>query len=434
MTISFTINGKNRRVTRKPTRRCCGWCATICNSPARSSAAALGCAALARCISTARRCARVRRRSRGEGPQEVTTIEGLSKKSDHPLQKAWVAEQVPQCGYCQSGQIMQAADAGSRRSEANARRDHRAHGRQYLPLRHLHARSSPPSKPQRRVNHDQRILKNSLSRRGFVVGSGATAIAVMLRRPSTACCRAEAAGNFMPNAWVNIGEDGIVTICRRRRKWARAPRPRCRLMLAEDLDADWSKVQVVQAAPDNESSTAIRNSRSQSADRRQLCRAPAIIVIDAAGWRAGPQDAARQCRAHAEGAGGRIDDRAPAWSCTTSRGANSAMARSPRSAKMPDPMPKVEQGRSQAAVAVPLDRQGHGAGRHAVKVNGNGQIRHRYAIAGHALWLGPLHRPVQREKARQDRRQGAKAIKGVVKAVTPAERRRRHRPRRWKPR
>ena len=40
----------------------------------------------------------------------VTTIEGLSPSSDHPLQKAWVAEQVPQCGYCQSGQIMQAAE------------------------------------------------------------------------------------------------------------------------------------------------------------------------------------------------------------------------------------------------------------------------------------------------------------------------------------
>ena len=40
---------------------------------------------------------------------EVTTIEGLSEDSDHPLQRAWVAEQVPQCGYCQSGQIMRAA-------------------------------------------------------------------------------------------------------------------------------------------------------------------------------------------------------------------------------------------------------------------------------------------------------------------------------------
>ncbi len=41
--------------------------------------------------------------------KKVTTIEGLAPASDHPLQKAWVAEQVPQCGYCQSGQIMQAA-------------------------------------------------------------------------------------------------------------------------------------------------------------------------------------------------------------------------------------------------------------------------------------------------------------------------------------
>ncbi|RTZ85264.1 MAG: (2Fe-2S)-binding protein, partial [SAR324 cluster bacterium] len=36
-------------------------------------------------------------------------IEGLSKDQSHPLQKAWIETQVPQCGYCQSGQIMQAA-------------------------------------------------------------------------------------------------------------------------------------------------------------------------------------------------------------------------------------------------------------------------------------------------------------------------------------
>jgi len=41
--------------------------------------------------------------------KKVTTIEGLSPTSTHPLQAAWVAEQVPQCGYCQSGQIMSAA-------------------------------------------------------------------------------------------------------------------------------------------------------------------------------------------------------------------------------------------------------------------------------------------------------------------------------------
>ena len=40
----------------------------------------------------------------------VVTIEGLSPNSSHPLQKAWVALEVPQCGYCQSGQIMKAAE------------------------------------------------------------------------------------------------------------------------------------------------------------------------------------------------------------------------------------------------------------------------------------------------------------------------------------
>ena len=42
--------------------------------------------------------------------KSVTTIEGLSPDSKHPVQKAWLAERVPQCGYCQSGQIMSAVD------------------------------------------------------------------------------------------------------------------------------------------------------------------------------------------------------------------------------------------------------------------------------------------------------------------------------------
>jgi isoquinoline 1-oxidoreductase alpha subunit len=43
------------------------------------------------------------------GDQEITTIEGLSPDGSHPVQRAWTAQNVPQCGYCQPGQIMQAA-------------------------------------------------------------------------------------------------------------------------------------------------------------------------------------------------------------------------------------------------------------------------------------------------------------------------------------
>jgi isoquinoline 1-oxidoreductase alpha subunit len=48
------------------------------------------------------------------GDAEITTIEGLSPDASHPVQSAWIAERVPQCGYCQSGMIMAAAALLSR--------------------------------------------------------------------------------------------------------------------------------------------------------------------------------------------------------------------------------------------------------------------------------------------------------------------------------
>ena len=52
---------------------------------------------------------------------EITTIEGLSENCDHPVQKAWIEAQVPQCGYCQSGQIMSAVSL--LRNNANPSRE-----------------------------------------------------------------------------------------------------------------------------------------------------------------------------------------------------------------------------------------------------------------------------------------------------------------------
>ncbi len=53
-----------------------------------------------------RSCCTPMRRAEGKS---VTTIEGLSPNGDHPLQRAWIEQAVPQCGYCQAGQIMTAA-------------------------------------------------------------------------------------------------------------------------------------------------------------------------------------------------------------------------------------------------------------------------------------------------------------------------------------
>jgi aerobic-type carbon monoxide dehydrogenase small subunit (CoxS/CutS family) len=54
-----------------------------------------------------------------EEDDEITTIEGLSEKGDHPVQKAWISNDVPQCGYCQSGQIMTASAFLERNNNPN---------------------------------------------------------------------------------------------------------------------------------------------------------------------------------------------------------------------------------------------------------------------------------------------------------------------------
>ena len=63
----------------------------------------------ARCTSMARPCGRARHRCPAVGGKQVVSIEGLSADESHPVQKAWVAANVAQCGYCQVGQIMQAS-------------------------------------------------------------------------------------------------------------------------------------------------------------------------------------------------------------------------------------------------------------------------------------------------------------------------------------
>ncbi|MGY4378201.1 isoquinoline 1-oxidoreductase alpha subunit [Bradyrhizobium sp. i1.3.6] len=79
--------------------------------------------------------------------REVTTIEGLHPNGDHPVQKAWRQVNVPQCGFCQAGQIMQAAALLMEESQAVTRPDPRSDGRQHLPLRLLPAhRERSPSR------------------------------------------------------------------------------------------------------------------------------------------------------------------------------------------------------------------------------------------------------------------------------------------------
>ena len=91
-----------------------------------------------------------RRRCRPSRNATITTIEGLSADGTHPLQVAWQEIDVPQCGYCQAGQIMSAAALLAQNAEAERRRHQHGDERQPLPLRHLPAH--PPGDQARRGN------------------------------------------------------------------------------------------------------------------------------------------------------------------------------------------------------------------------------------------------------------------------------------------
>ena len=107
----------------------------------------------------------------------IVTIEGLAKDSKHPVQQAWLAEDVPQCGYCQSGQIMAAVAFLKQIPQADRRR-HRRQSHRHLPLRHL---SAHPARHPPRRGADQGLREDAMdgnnplpagiTRRGFVVTS-----------------------------------------------------------------------------------------------------------------------------------------------------------------------------------------------------------------------------------------------------------------------
>ena len=109
MTISFTINGRPA-ATDAPAATPLLW---VIREGLKLTGTKFGCGAglCGACMVhiDGRRAFSCQTQVGNVAGRAVTTIEGLSAERSHPVQKAWLAERVPQCGYCQSGQIMSAA-------------------------------------------------------------------------------------------------------------------------------------------------------------------------------------------------------------------------------------------------------------------------------------------------------------------------------------
>ncbi len=110
MAVGFTINGKAVKIDAQPDTPLLWVIREDLKLPGTKYACgAAQCGACTVHVDGTATASCVLPLSQVEG-KTVVTIEGLSEKGDHPLQKAWIAEQVPQCGFCQSGQIMKAAE------------------------------------------------------------------------------------------------------------------------------------------------------------------------------------------------------------------------------------------------------------------------------------------------------------------------------------
>ena len=185
--------------------------------------------------------------------KRITTIEGLSPDSSHPVQRAWVEIGVPQCGYCQSGQIMSAAALAGQAQESEPRRDRGRDGRQSLPLRNLSAHR-PGDPPRLRTGAGIReadMTKQILSRRSFLQASVAAGGGLMLGFHMPTALAASigprtqsttTAGGIEINAWIVIDKDGTVTMRIPHTEMGQGGITSVAMLIAEELNVDWSKI------------------------------------------------------------------------------------------------------------------------------------------------------------------------------------------------
>ena len=188
--------------------------------------------------------------------KRVVTIEGLSPDGSHPVQRAWRAHNVPQCGYCQSGQIMQAAALACHHTPAHRLANRPGDGRQHLPVRNL--RPYPvrnQGRGRREVTMDS--ITKGMERREFVqlLGGGGLVLVVSqsgCRRVSDSLRGAPkaATSSVSPAAYLRIDDAGGVTVVCHRSEMGQGVRTSVAMIVADELDADWDRVKVEQAPGD----------------------------------------------------------------------------------------------------------------------------------------------------------------------------------------
>jgi isoquinoline 1-oxidoreductase beta subunit len=251
----------------------------------------------------------------------------------------------------------------------------------------------------------------ALSRRSFLVTTGAFSVAVAFGSlPETS----SAGGSFSPNAWVTIGEDNIVTIVAPMVEMGQGVRTSLPLILAEDLDADWSKVRVGETPDDDkiygnpifnmQLTTVGSFSVTGYYEKLRLAGAQArkiLIANAAAAWNVQADELSTE----------------PGMVVHAKSNRKISYGDIAKTATVPNPLPEVTKAELKPSSQFRLI--GRDTGRIDVpsKVNGTAQFGIDTELPG-MLYASVLFPHVQYESAEQIDDAAAKAVKGVVKIVT----------------
>ena len=171
----------------------------------------------------------------------VVTIEGLSADRSHPCQQAWIEEDVPQCGYCQSGQIMTAAALLSKTSTpTDADIDEAMRGNicrcgAYDGIRRAIHRAGELKRAARRCA----MSRATMNRRAFLGTAAAAAGGLLVRFRMAA---AETAAPSKLNAFIYVGADDSVLLYIHKAEMGQGTVTSLSMLLAEELECDWKKI------------------------------------------------------------------------------------------------------------------------------------------------------------------------------------------------
>ena len=225
---------------------------------------------------------------------KIVTIEGLSANSSHPVQKAWAAVDVPQCGYCQSGQIMAAAALLKKKpkptdADIDEAMTNICRCGTYQRIReavHIGGRQRHVPQPEpEEVNHEKDDPRQGrkLSRRTFVVGSAAAGggLALGFKAPFVIDTGGRAERPAEVNIWVAIKPDDTCVIRIARSEMGQGTLTGLAQLVAEELECDWKKVTTEASRPAATSPASAPGARwapaagAASAPRRTTCAAAA---------------------------------------------------------------------------------------------------------------------------------------------------------------